>query len=74
MPKFEVYVESIPDHSILVDAITEDAARDQVARSCDFDSYVHWLADGNGILVVEPSEDGFKRRPGDIYELMPRDS
>lgn len=72
VPKYEVFGEESPDHAIVVEADSEAAALDQVARTLGHASHAALIADGGPPLHVELNEDGFVRRPGDIYGLMPQ--
>ena len=73
MPKYEVFGEASPDHAILVEAASEAAALDQVARALGHADHASLIANGDPPLLAELNEDGFVRRPGDIYGLMPQD-
>ncbi len=70
MPKYEVFGEESPDHAIVVEAVSEAAALDRMARALGHASHASLIADGGSPLVAELNEDGFVRRPGDIYGLM----
>jgi hypothetical protein len=70
MPKYEVFGEHAPDHAILVEAASEAAALDQVARGLGHVDHASLILDGGGALIAELCQDGFVRRPGDIYGLM----
>ena len=72
MPKYEVFGEESPDHAIAVEAASEAAALDQVARALGHADHASLIADGGPPLIAELNEDGFVRRPGDIYVLMPQ--
>ena len=72
MPKYEVFGEESPDHAIVVEADSEAAALDQVARTLGHASHAALIVDGGPPLVAQLNEDGFVRRPGDIYGLMPQ--
>ena len=72
MPKYEVFGEESPDHAIVVEADSEAAALDQIARTLGLASHAALIADGGLPLIAELNEDGFVRRPGDIYGLMPQ--
>lgn len=64
MPKYEVFGEELPDHAIVVEATSEVTALDQVAPALGHADHAS--------LIAELNEDGFVRRPGDIYGLMPQ--
>ena len=72
MPKYEVFGEHAPDHAILVEAASEAAALDQVARRLGHADHASLILSRGGALIAELCEDGFVRRPGDIYGLIPQ--
>lgn len=72
MPRYEVFGELTSDHAIIVEAASEAAAFDQVARRLGLVDYASMILDGGGALIAELCQDGFARRPGDIYGLMPQ--
>ena len=70
MPRYEVFGEHTSDHAIVVEALSEAAALDQVARRLGHVDHASMILDGGGALIAELCQDGFVRRPGDIYGLM----
>jgi hypothetical protein len=69
MPRYEVFGEHTSDHAIVVEAASEAAALDQVARRLGHVDHASMILDGRGALIAELCQDGFVRRPGDIYGL-----